>query len=202
MKQQVNLLAPMFRKQRALFSAQVSLLIVLMFVGALALIYGGLSWRGAALGAEQVRLEADRTSTTSRLNELAGQMQGKGQSHVLDAQVQALTLERDRKAQALSALSRQELGSTQGFSAQFTGLARARLSGLWLTRIEVGSNGSQMALTGITLSEELIPKYLARLGTEAVFAGTAFQDASLERRNEGGNQLVFELRSRSPRASP
>lgn len=202
MKQQVNLLAPMFRKQRALFSAQVSLLILVLFVGALALIYAGVRWRGAALGAEQARLEAQRTATTARLNDLASQLQGKSQSHALDAQVGALTQERDRKAQALAALSRQELGSTQGFSPQFSGLARQRLNGLWLTHIEVGANGSRMALSGITLSEELIPKYLAKLGTEAVFAGTAFQDASLERRTDGGNQLVFVLRTRSRETAP
>jgi hypothetical protein len=201
-KQQVNLLAPMFRKQRALFSAQVSLLIVLLFIGALGLIYAGVRWRGAMLGTEQARLEAQRISNTNRLNELAAQMQGKNQSHALDAQLNALTQERDRKAQALAALSRQELGNTRGFSPQFTGLARQRLNGLWLTHIEVGGNGAQMALKGITLSEELIPKYLAKLGTEAVFAGTAFQDASLERRSEGGNQLEFVLRTRAREATP
>lgn len=194
MRQQVNLLAPMFRKQRALFSAQVSLLIILLFSAALGLIYLGMSWRSAMLGSEQARLESERTTVTNRLNELASQFQGKGQSHALDAQVAALTQERDRKAQALSALSRRELGNTQGFSPLFTSLARQRLNGLWLTHIEMG--GAQMALTGITLSEELIPRYLQKLGNEPVFAGTSFEEASLQRRSDGGNQIEFVLRTR------
>lgn len=197
MKQQVNLLAPMFRKQRALFSSQISLVIIVLFTAVLALVYGGFSWRAAALRSEQAGLERQRTADTSRLNELAAQFEGKNQSHVLDAQVEALSAERDRKAQALAALSRKELGSTQGFSPQFTGLARQRVNGLWLTHIEVGASGADMALTGITLSEELIPKYLAKLGSEAVFAGTAFDEASLQRRNDGGNQLQFVLRTRA-----
>jgi hypothetical protein len=195
MRQQVNLLAPMFRKQRALFGAQVSLMIVLLFSAALGVIYGGMKWRGATLDAEQVRLESERVTMTNRLNDLAGQFQGKSQSHALDAQVQALSAERDRKAQALAALSRKELGNTTGFSPQFTGLARQRVGGLWLTHIEMAGSGGQMALSGVTLSEELIPKYLERLGSEGVFAGTAFEAARLQRKADGGNQLEFELRA-------
>jgi cell division protein FtsB len=195
MKQQVNLLAPMFRKQRALFSAQICAAILVLFALALTLVYGAFSWRGAALAAEEARLEGQRAAATSRLNELAAQVQSKGQNHELDAQVQALTAERDRKQQAFAALSRKELGNTEGFSPQFTGLARQRVNGLWLTHIEVAASGAQMSLAGVTLSEELIPKYLQKLGSEAVFAGMAFQEASLARRNDGGNQLQFELRT-------
>lgn len=195
MKQQVNLLAPMFRKQRALFSAQISAVIVVLIVLALGLVYAGFSWRGAALAAERTRLEAERATTTARLNELAAQMQNKGQDPALDAQAQALTAERDRKQLAFAALSRQELGHMQGFSPQFAGLARQRVNGLWLTRIEVAGGGGQISLTGVTLSEELIPKYLQKLGGEAVFAGISFQEASLARAGENVDQLEFTLRT-------
>ena len=194
MRQQVNLLAPMFRKQQALFSSRVTIMITVVVVGALALIYAASAWRGASLAAEQARLDAQRDTVTRRLNELAAQMQGHGHNQSLDTELATLTAERDRKAQALAALSRRELGNTTGFSPQFIGLARQRLNGLWLTRIEVG-NG-QMALDGVTLSEELIPRYLQKLGGEAIFAGTEFAHASLSRAHEGGNQMQFELRTR------
>lgn len=195
MKQQVNLLAPMFRKQRALFSAQISAAIIVLFALALGLVYAGFNWRAALLSAERTRLEAQRTTATARMNELAVQVQNKGQDPAIDAQVQTLTAERDHKQQAFTALSRQELGNTQGFSPQFTGLARQRINGLWLTHIEVGAGGAQIALSGVTLSEELIPKYLQKLGGEAVFAGISFQEASLARTGENGEQLEFQLRT-------
>jgi MSHA biogenesis protein MshI len=191
-RQQVNLLAPMFRKQRALFSAEVTLLICAVVALALGLIYAATAWRGAALAGEQARLQEQRDATTRRLNDLAAQLQGQPHGS-LDAELAALTAQRDHKQQAVVALARSELGSASGFSPHFTGLARQRLNGLWLTRVEV--SGSQMALDGVTLSEELIPQYLQKLGAEPVFAGTSFAHAVLQRENDGGNQIRFELRS-------
>jgi MSHA biogenesis protein MshI len=193
MRQQVNLLAPMFRKQRALFSSRVTLLICGIFAAALTVIYGAMAWHSASLQSEQARLAAQRDTAGRRLNELALQMQGQGHDPSLDAEVTALAAERDQKAQAMAVLSQREFGNTTGFSPQFVGLARQRLNGLWLTRIEV--RGREIALDGVTLSEELIPRYLQKLGSEAIFTGTEFAHAQLERSHEGGNQLRFELRT-------
>ena len=191
MRQQVNLLAPMYRKQRALFSARVSIGICLLVTACLALIYFATVWRGSALASEHNRLTATRDTATRRVNELATQLQGTADP-ALEAEIAALTTERDRKAQALAALSNREVATTAGFSPQFIGLARQRLSGLWLTHIEL--SGASVALQGVALSEELIPRYVRRLGGEQVFAGTAFQQARLERSGEG-NELRFELRT-------
>jgi Tfp pilus assembly protein PilN len=191
MRQQVNLLAPMYRKQRALFSSRVSIGICLLVAVCLSLIYLGTIWRGAAMASEHTRLVAQRDTSTRRVNELALQLQGKADP-VLEAAVAELTAERDRKAQALAALSNREVATTAGFSPQFIGLARQRLNGLWLTRIEL--SGAHVALQGVALSEELIPRYVRRLGAEEVFQGTAFQQARLERAGEGA-ELRFELRT-------
>ena len=200
MRQQVNLLAPMYRKQRALFSSRVSIGICLLVAVALALIYSVTIWRGTIVASELARLTATRDTATRRVNDLAAQMQGKQVDPAVEAELAGLTQERDRKAQALSALSLREAGGgATGFSPQLIGLARQRLNGLWLTRIEL--SGAQMALKGVALSEELIPRYLRRLGAENVFAGTAFQQARLERAAEG-TELYFELRTQAAGARP
>lgn len=201
MRQQVNLLAPMFRKQRALFGSQVTLAICAMVAIVLGAIYGASLWRGAALAGEHARLEQQREVITRRLNEFATQFQQKGRDAALEEEVQALTRERDRKVQALAALSRRDLGNVRGFSPYFVGLARQRLNGLWLTRIEVSGSGARLALQGVTLSEELIPQYLRKLGAEPVFAGTQFEHTSLERVHPDGNQLRFELRTHGARTT-
>jgi len=199
MKQQVNLLAPMYRKQRALFSARVSIGICLLVTVALTLIYFVTVWRASVVGNEYNRLTATRDTATRRVNELAAQLQGKTGDPAAEAEVQALTTERDRKSRALAALALRKSDSTTGFSPQFIGLARQRLNGLWLTRIEV--SGAQLALTGVALSEALVPRYLRRLGAEDVFQGTAFQEARLERAAEG-SELRFELRTQSAGGAP
>jgi MSHA biogenesis protein MshI len=193
-RQQVNLLAPMFRKQRAVFSSRITLLIFGIVAAALALIYAGSAWHAASLAAQEAQLTVQRDTANRRLNELAQQMQAQSRDKSLDAQLTALAAERDRKVQTLAALSQREFGNTTGFSPQFIGLARERLNGLWLTRIEV--SGHAIALDGVTLSEELIPKYLQKLGSESVFSGTEFSHATLSRAHEGGNQIQFELHTR------
>lgn len=195
MNQQVNLLAPMFRKQPTLFSARVSLMLCVLVIGVLGLIYLTSAWRAGALGREQVQLEARRDSVTRQLNELAAQIQGSGKSQELTAERDRLAAERAKKAHALSALSRRELGNTTGFSPQFIGLARQLVGGLWLTRIELSSGGQQMELRGVTRSEELIPPYLRKLGSEPIFAGTQFGHAVLQRGDATGADLNFELRT-------
>jgi len=201
MRQQVNLLAPMYRKQRALFSARVSIGICLLVGIALTLIYFITVWRGSVVGNEYNRLVATRDTATRRVNELAAQLQGKTGDPAIESEVTALTAERDRKKQALAALSQRDAGggTSGGFSPQLIGLARARLNGLWLTRIEV--SGEELALQGVALSEELIPRYLRRLGTENVFAGTAFEQARIERADEG-EELRFELRTQAAGGAP
>jgi len=198
MRQQVNLLAPMYRKQRALFSSRVSVGICLLVGVALALIYVVTVWRGAIVATELTRLTATRDTATRRVNELAAQLQGRADPEI-EAEVKTLTQERDRKAQALAALSLREAGGgSTGFSPQFIGLARQRMNGLWLTKIEL--SGAQMSLQGVTLAEELIPRYLRKLGGEGVFAGTSFQQAKLERTADGP-QLRFELRTQATGAA-
>lgn len=199
MKQQVNLLAPMYRKQRALFSARVSIGICLLVSVALTLIYFITVWRASVVANEYNRLVATRDTATRRVNELAAQLQGKTGDPAAEAEVEALATERERKAQALATLALREADSTVGFSPQFIGLARQRINGLWLTKIEM--SGSELALQGVALSEELIPRYLRRLGSESVFAGTAFQEARLERSAEGSD-LRFELRTQAAGNAP
>ena len=199
MRQQVNLLAPMYRKQRALFSARVSIGICLLVGVALTLIYFVTGWRGSVIANEHTRLVETRDTATRRVNELAAALRGQTGDASAEAELTALTQERDRKAQALQALATREADSAVGFSPQFIGLARQRLNGLWLTRIEV--SGGQLALQGVALSEELIPRYLRRLGAEGVFAGTAFQQASLERSAES-DELRFELRTHPAGGAP
>lgn len=197
MRQQVNLLAPMFRKHRTLVSARISATACALVMAALGLVYAHTAWQAAALAAEEARLVVERETTTRRLHELAAQLKGGGRDPALEARAAALSEERDRKQHALATLSRGELGDTRGFSPHLAGLARQRLDGLWLTRIEVAASGRQVALEGVTLSEQLIPRYLEKLGAEPVFAGTAFADARLERRADGPDQLAFVLSARN-----
>lgn len=198
MSQQVNLLAPIFRKPRTLFTARVAAMLALLLGAGLALGSGWASWRNAGLASEQARLEQRRDEVTAQITEL-GRVLASRQAAGGDAELARLTAERDHKAQSLALLASRDLGSTRGFSGQLSGLARQHVDGLWLTRVEFA--GTHMALTGVALEESLVPRYLKLLGSEPVFEGTAFAHARLERAESGAPGLRFELRTRAGGAS-
>lgn len=198
MSQQVNLLAPIFRKQRALLSARFALLVCAAVAGVAVLLQLVLAWQVGSLSREQAQLVARRDAATQQLAQLAEQMRGGGRSQALVAERDALRAQVEEKRRSLAALSRSELGNTTGFSPQLIGLARQRLSGLWLTGVKLNGGGRQLELAGMTLDEALVPRYLGLLGNEPVFRGTRFNFAQLNRdatADDGRAPLRFELRS-------
>lgn len=200
MNQQVNLLAPIFRKQPTVLSARLALLLCGLLVAVLGVLQLVSAWQTTALANEQARLEARRDSATEHLNQLAEQIKGGGgKSQALVAERDRLAAEVNEKRQSMAALSRSELGNTTGFSPQFIGFARQRLSGLWLTGIRLTVGGREMELNGIVLDEALLPRYLDLLGTESIFRGIRFGHAELKR-NQGDGQakMQFTLRSQNP----
>lgn len=200
MNQQVNLLSPIFRKQQTLLSGRLALVVVGLGIAVLGVVHGLTVWQVGSLAREQAQLEVRRDTATEQLNQLAEQMKGGGKSQHLVEERDRLRTELEHKKQSLAALSRSELGNTTGFSPQFIGLARQRLSGLWLTGIKLAGGGRQLELRGITLDEALLPLYLNLLGNEPVFRGTRFGHTQMQRvGGEAGSDdtgpLRFELHS-------
>lgn len=203
MSQQVNLLAPIFRKQQTLLSGRLALLVCALVVAVLGVLHAVTVWQVAGLAREQQRLEARRDQATGQLNQLAEQMKGGGKSQPLVEERDRLKAELLKKREALAALSRSELGNTTGFSPQLIGFARQRLNGLWLTGIKLSGGGRSIELRGMALAEGLLPRYLTLLGSEPIFRGTRFGHAALNRDADGaGGRLRFELRSHDPGIAP
>lgn len=195
MRQDVNLHQPMFRKQRTLFSARVTLRIGIIFVVALGVIYAVALGRTQLLASELTRLEQQREAAQRRLEEASTQLIGGGaESEQLGGEVARLTEEFNRKSATMQVLSRGGLGTSEGFAGHFAGLARQRLNGLWLTRVEVAGGGERLSLEGEALAEELIPRYLRLLSREPRFEGIEFQQAVLQRDDHA---LRFELHTRA-----
>lgn len=193
--QQVNLLAPMLRKPHALLSARLALRLCALLAGLLALSYAGAAWNERQTQRDEQRLQVRKAEILAALQQRAQQAAQPSQD--VAAELAQLTAERDRQAAVLAALSRHALANTRGFSPQLAGLARQRLGGLWLTRIELSGGGRDIALDGAALADGLIPRYLEALGRESVFSGIRFQHAVLEGPGDSRGPLRFELRTRA-----
>lgn len=191
MSQQINLFQPVFRRQRKLFSALTIAQATAIFIAGLVIIYAYGRWQVSSLGDEIAALEIRRVATMTQLQTLAEQAAATPRSQLVADQLREAERETVQKERLLRAFRTRRLGNTRGFAAHFEALARQRIDGLWLTRVEVRDGG--ITLVGETEAGELVPRYLARLGTEAAFRGTEFARFKLTRGDERGSHVAFDV---------
>lgn len=79
--------------------------------------------------------------------------------------------------------------------AVLEGLARHSSPGVWLRRIRLNGDGSNIALAGSALRPEQVPQYLQSLGAKGVLGGQVFSRLTLARLQERPGQVDFNLES-------
>ncbi len=146
-----------------------------------ALIWAFGSWQIARLQRSVDALQRQQSAQEATLGALGSLQAGDGNSADLQARVQQLSTELAARERALALLEGGAVGSTKGFSAQLSALARHSMAGLWLRQItSSGLNGS-MSLAGESVEPDRVPRYLRALATERALAGLRFDRLAIER---------------------
>ena len=172
-RQQINLHQPIFRKQRALFSAAIVLRICAIWVLALGGYYAAAVWRDQQQAREIEALTRQRDQAQARLADV-----------------------RWHSVRCDALLTSGDLGDTVGFAPQIYSLAERRVAGVWLTHIGISAGGRRLDLRGDAVREDLLPEYLERLahepGMRSGFGGTHFGSVLIQRATDGAG-IHFEL---------
>ncbi len=179
MSQQINLYNPLFLKQEKHFSARTmaqALGVVLLGIVAVA-VASWLQTRSAERAAAQYREQAARQR--DQVVRLGGQVAKATKSKALEAEIARLEAAVKLRHAMLEALGTGELGNTAGFSEFLAALGRRALSGVWLTRIEIGDAGNDLLIEGRALQPELMPAYLRALNQEAMMRGRRVTEMKL-----------------------
>jgi Tfp pilus assembly protein PilN len=172
MSQQINLYAPVFRKQSKVFSAVTMaqglgliVLVVAVFCYAISLQTSLLETRAKSssseLQAELERLKAYGATPGERAKALAERRK-------------ALESSLAKTNEALKAFDAGTVGRTEGYSELLRALARRSMEGVWLTRIEFTEPSGELSLAGRASRAELVPAYLERLRGEQALRDNAF----------------------------
>lgn len=175
MRQQINLYQPTLSAERKRFSAAMAALVLLLFIGTLAVhslradqTARHLEDQVATLRAQQIELEAQ--------TDASGQSAASDKPADVESRIAHLSRAVDARARALQMLQAGAAGKTTGFAARLEALARSHVEGIWLTSVKLsGSNGS-MNLRGETLDADLVPRYLEGLARDGVLKGTRFDE--------------------------
>lgn len=127
-------------------------------------------------------------------NQLSQTLADSSNGHTLKTEITQKEAQVKARHDIVQALSGKQFGNTRGFAAQFTGLAKEHVPGLWLTALYIHAGGAKLDLKGKTYTPELVPRYLQRLAKEPSFKGIEFK-TFLMQREKASSQVEFDLRS-------
>lgn len=192
--QQINLYQPIFRKQRQVFSAVTMIQTVAIVAVALIAIYiyglvGVLGLEG-----EVVQLEGREKAFATQLAML-DPGSGQARRREVEEEMQRLNETLIDQQKLIDVLEAQPLGSTEGFSAYMSSLARRHVRGLWLTRVKVNGATDAIELVGQSIDPELVPEYLLGLGEEDALVGQRFDRLRIERDPDAPARVNFFVSS-------
>ncbi len=195
MRQEINLYQPIFRKQKKVFSAIALLQASGVVLVGLLMVYGYGLWRVQALDGELAALKDQRLAASRRIDGLSRQLPEKKKSLTLEAEVQRMTRDLQRRRKVEELLTSGAYGNRHGFSEHLAGLARQHVDGLWLRSLEISEASKDVGLAGSALHPELVPRYVQRFSEEPALAGMRFQTLRMERPKADSSRVDFELRT-------
>lgn len=172
----INLYQAAFHPPKSILPARKLLAGGVVFLCGLLAVYAWDAWRLTQLRREVSQL-------TQRAGNLEAQVNAYNVTMPADprvlAEAEAVEARLRNLQLAQEALAGGVLGSTSGYSAQFRALARARVAGAWLTRVEISGRGNEMNLHGRALTGEDSAKLITNLRREPLFVGLSFAGLTL-----------------------
>jgi hypothetical protein len=172
----INLYQAAFHPPRTLLPARDLLAGGVLFLCGLLALYAWDAWRLVNLRREVSQLTVRAENLEARVK--AGNVVRQVDPKIL-AEAESLEARLRNLQRAQDALASGVLGSEAGYSTQFRALARARAPGAWLTQVEIGERGHEMALRGRALTGEDSARLIASLRRDPLFVGLSFAGLTL-----------------------
>ncbi len=191
--QNVNLYQ--YQRERRSGPRPAQLLAGLALLALLMLLHG--LWEGWRWHQAEQRAAAAQLAAEAAQAELE-QMRANFREPVLDPSLGPRLAAREqlnaRLQELVDHLAQAERDQQEGFLALLAALAdRHPEAGLWLTRIRLQEGGRELRLDGLTTDQELLPRYLERLGGSEQFSARQFARLDVQRAEP--DLLRFELSS-------
>ena len=181
MSQQINLFHPGLRPaRRPLTAARLALgLVALGIVLAGAYAFGQYQLHQSALALAEANNEFK--AIQERILKLGRSGTQANLRAIEEAIARAETELKVREA-VLKRLSGADFGTTQGFSAYLTALARQRIEGVWITGLTVAGDSGDFTIQGGVARPEILLEYIRKLNREEVLKGRQIGDFRMLRR--------------------
>lgn len=179
MSQQINLLNPALIKQKEYLTLNNMLLalgvaVLLMLAG-----YGYAQKQLSALIVQRGQVAEELQVVQEQLKQATLQHAPRGPDKALQDQIAQLEQKAKVHEQILEIIGQDSAGREKAFSGLMRAFARQGVEGLWLTGFNFDNSADTLMISGRALQPELVPQYIARLGTEPAFKGKSFAALSI-----------------------
>lgn len=196
MKQYINLYHASLKPTKELLSSGRLLWLLFIIILACAIGRGGYEYAMAALTKNHNQIVAEQQILHNRVVELATQINRQRPDRTLLRRTERVDLEIESRRALLAEFNRRGKIRRDNLAPVLQELAAIHVEGLWLTRVNIQSNGVE--LEGRTVEAGLIPRWMANFERASTLAGHKF--SVVELRRDSGQVLNFALLSK-PKAS-
>jgi len=180
MSQQINLFNPALIRPRDWLTLKN---VVLIYLVSLAVMYGLYNQSQSELAELTTERESAQAALDATMVELSVEKNRTSQSanNQEDEKVlKALIETRDMQSRMLTTLKLIQNESGQHILDYMQGFAENAIKGVWLTGFKLNHFEQQLSIMGQSLTPELVPAYVEKLGQHAVFHGRLFSGLVLK----------------------
>ena len=209
MSRQINLYSSAFRRQTKKYSALWTVAAVFAVAAGMTADYAWETYQLRDLRARRGAADVQLKQLREQLLALGKRTQRMPDKALQDRVARAEDLLRGRQ-KLFARLESGEIGNRDGYAEFLAALARQRVDGVWLTRVEISGPGSDFTIEGRTVRADLIPGYIKLLGTEDVLRGKSIGTLAMHERQidsvatpttQGTPSTVAPIRAESERTA-
>jgi Tfp pilus assembly protein PilN len=196
-KHSINLYLPRFHSPQ--LSREVLLLIkvcLITFFG-LVVIYAGLLVFHTYSSGGLAELEKEQQKLSRELKTLISQFPNTS----IDKNLQ-VNLEREKKLLAkqkrvVRFLRQDFIGARSSFTPLVEQLSQQKVSGVWLSKIEILNQGKDIQISGFAKTPEKVSLYITALGSKSVYRGRAFKYINIMQGDDSWNEFFLSTKKQN-----
>jgi hypothetical protein len=174
MSQQINLLNPALVRPRDWLTLRNMFLIYVVLIALLVGLNVKTEGELTQLTAERDAALVSLNTVKKTLDEIKNVEPQTNRSKEQELELQDLIETRETQSSLLTSLKHINSEGHQHVMDYMLGFANRSLTGVWLTGFKINSFEQQVSIAGQSLSPELVPQYMERLGDDPVFHGKLF----------------------------
>lgn len=202
-KHQINLYLPRFRPPKLPREILMLLMVsAITILGVLIVTLAG--WLFNSYTESKIeQLQVDKNQKANELKILTAQLPQYRLDSDLEANIQKTEEHIKRQNKIISFLNQDLVEESESFTPLFEQLSQQRVSGIWLSKIEILNSGEDIQLYGSAKTPEKVSQYISGLGEKSAYSGRSFKQINVIQADHARSDFFLSTKKqRSIREQP